>query len=48
LRVGLSTKEIADVQYVSIDAIRKSRYRIRKKLNLDSKESLEKFILKFH
>jgi DNA-binding CsgD family transcriptional regulator len=47
MRVGLETKEIAEAQFVSIDAIRKARYRIRKKLNLDSKESLEKFILKY-
>ncbi|HHB51756.1 MAG TPA: hypothetical protein ENK75_01735 [Saprospiraceae bacterium] len=48
LSIGLSTKEIADVQYVSIEAIRKSRYRIRKKLNLEAKDSLENFILQYH
>jgi len=47
LRIGLTTKEIADVQYVSIDAVRKSRYRIRKKLHLAPSQSLEKFILQF-
>ena len=47
LRIGLSTKEIADIQYVSIDAVRKTRHRIRKKLGLDVHESLEKFILHY-
>ena len=48
LRIGLTTKEIADVQYVSIDAVRKTRYRIRKKIHLDASDSLEKFILRYH
>jgi len=47
MRVGLETKDVAEVQYVSIDAIRKSRYRIRKKLSLKPEESLEKFILNY-
>ena len=47
IRIGLETKEIADTQFVSIDAIRKTRHRIRKKLNLETKESLDKFILKY-
>ena len=48
LRVGLTTKEIAEVQYVSVDAIRKSRYRIRKKMSLSSEDSLENLILQYH
>jgi len=47
MRVGLETKEIADVQYVSVDAIKKTRHRIRKKLDIEAKQSLEKFILKY-
>lgn len=47
LGVGLGTKEIANIQNVSVDAVRKTRYRIRKKMNLQPKESLEKFILKY-
>lgn len=47
LRVNLNTNEIAELQGVSIDAIRKSRHRIRKKLNLSPDESLEKFIFDF-
>jgi DNA-binding NarL/FixJ family response regulator len=47
MRVGLSTKEIAETQYVSLDAVRKTRYRIRKKLCLEKNESLEKFVLQY-
>ncbi len=48
IRINLSTKEIADIQNVSLDAIRKTRYRIRKKLELKPKQSLEKFILQYY
>lgn len=48
LRVGLSSKEIAEIQNVTIEAVRKTRYRVRKKLNLESDDSLEQFLIKFH
>jgi len=48
IRVNMNTKDIAQVQNVSIDAVRKMRYRIRKKLELTPKQSLEKFILQYH
>jgi len=48
IRINLSTKEIANIQNVSLDAIRKTRYRIRKKLELKPKQSLEKFILRYY
>jgi DNA-binding CsgD family transcriptional regulator len=44
LRINLLNKEIAQMLNSSNDAIKKTRYRIRKKLNLDSKTSLEEFI----
>lgn len=47
LGVGLDTKEIATIQKVSVDAIRKTRYRIRKKIGLQPKDSLEKFSAKY-
>ena len=47
IRLGLSTKEIADAQFVSLDAVKKTRYRIRKKINIESTISLEKFIFKY-
>lgn len=46
ITTGLETKEIANIQNVSVDAIRKTRYRIRKKIGLKSDESLENFLLK--
>lgn len=48
IRINLSTKEIANIQNVSLDAIRKTRYRVRKKLALKPKQSLEKFILRYY
>lgn len=45
LRVGMTTKEIADIQNVTIEAVRKTRYRVRKKMNLKSDESLEQYLL---
>ncbi len=48
LRVDINTKEIANMQNVSIDAIRKTRHRIRKKLDLSPKQSLERFIINYY
>lgn len=48
IRVNMDTKEIATIQNVSVDAIRKTRYRIRKKLELEPKQSLEKYILQYY
>ncbi len=45
LRVSMTTKEIADIQNVTIEAVRKTRYRVRKKMNLKSDESLEQYLL---
>ncbi len=47
IRIGLETKEIAELQMVTTEAVRKMRYRIRKKLGLDPKSSLEQFIMKY-
>ncbi len=44
LRLNLSIKEIMVVKNTSIDAVKSTRYRIRKKLVLSSKDELEKFI----
>lgn len=48
IRININTKEIANIQKVSLDAIRKTRHRIRKKLKLEPKQSLEKFILQYY
>jgi len=47
LRIHLSSSEISTVLNVTNEAIKKTRYRIRKKLNLSPKDSLEDYITKF-
>ncbi len=47
LRIRLSGNQIANIMNVTHEAIRKTRYRIRKKMNLESDESLENYISKF-
>jgi tetratricopeptide (TPR) repeat protein/DNA-binding NarL/FixJ family response regulator len=44
LRIGLSSKDIASLNNVSVKAVEMSRYRLRKKLNLSSDESLVNFL----
>jgi hypothetical protein len=45
LKIGLSTKQIASMQNITPAAIHKMRYRIKKKINLDKKSSLDDFIV---
>ncbi|NNF35571.1 MAG: tetratricopeptide repeat protein [Saprospiraceae bacterium] len=45
LKMNLSNKEIANILNVSADGIKKARYRLRKKLALETSDSLESFIL---
>lgn len=47
LRMNLSTKEIAYLMNISTRGVEISRYRLRKKLNLNRSENLQEFILKF-
>lgn len=47
LKLNLRSSQIAKIQNVSTEAIRKSRYRIRKKLNLQREDSLEDYISGF-
>ncbi len=47
LKAGMGSKDIASLMNVSIAAIEKNRYRIRKKLELIPEDSLEKYILSF-
>lgn len=44
LRLNLSIKEIMTVRNASLDAVKSTRYRIRKKMGLKTGEELEKFI----
>ena len=46
LRLGLSSKEIASVLRITPDSVRVARYRLRKKLPLESQDELVNFMLK--
>lgn len=48
LKCNLGNKEIANILHISPDSVKKSRTRIRKKLELDSTENLTKFILEIN
>jgi DNA-binding CsgD family transcriptional regulator len=47
LRLNLSSKEMAHLLNLSIRGVETSRYRIRKKMNLDQEVNLTEFILKY-
>lgn len=47
LRMNLSTKEIAQLLNISVRGVEISRYRLRKKLQLDRNQNLQEFILNF-
>ena len=47
LKMNLGTKDIANILGISNDGVKKSRYRLRKKLSLDSNESLEDKVMMF-
>lgn len=44
LRLNLSTKEIASLNNISVKAVEMSRYRLRKKCNLNTQESLIEYM----
>ncbi|MEM7298673.1 MAG: tetratricopeptide repeat protein [Bacteroidota bacterium] len=46
LKMNLTTKEIANILNISIDGVKKARYRLRKKLKLEPDESLEQTVMK--
>ncbi|WP_299125849.1 tetratricopeptide repeat protein [uncultured Winogradskyella sp.] len=45
LKMNLSNKELASILNISPDGIKKARYRLRKKLNLSTEDSLEDTII---
>ncbi len=47
LRLNLSTKEIAQLMHISVRGVEISRYRLRKKLELERQDNLLDFILNF-
>ncbi|UJH92757.1 LuxR C-terminal-related transcriptional regulator [Antarcticibacterium sp. 1MA-6-2] len=46
LKMNLSSKEIAPLMGISIRGVEVHRYRLRKKMNLDSKENLTNYLIK--
>ncbi|MCB0638615.1 MAG: hypothetical protein KDC54_18420, partial [Lewinella sp.] len=47
LRMNLSTKEIAPLMNISVRGVEISRYRLRKKLDLDTSTNLTDFLMRF-
>lgn len=47
IKMNLSNKEIANILNISNDGIKKARYRLRKKLGLQTSDSLEELVLSF-
>lgn len=45
LKMNLSSKEIANILNISIEGVKKARYRLRKKLNLTTEESLQQLVI---
>lgn len=45
LRMNLGSKEIAHILNISDDAVKKARYRLRKKLGLETSDKLEMYLL---
>ncbi len=45
MKMNLTSKEIANILNISNDGIKKARYRLRKKLDLETKDSLEEFVM---
>ncbi|WP_405299716.1 tetratricopeptide repeat protein [Kordia sp.] len=44
IRLSFNTKEIADILVISPDSVRKSKYRLRKKMSFASEKQLQNFI----
>ncbi|WP_422106822.1 helix-turn-helix transcriptional regulator [Winogradskyella sp.] len=44
IRIGLSRKEVANLRNTSMEAIKSSRFRLKKKLNLSAETSLDDYI----
>jgi len=45
LRMNLGTKDIATILNISDDGVKKARYRLRKKLNLDTSDNLDALVM---
>jgi len=47
LRMNLSSKEIASLMNISVRGVEASRYRLRKRLGLDTETNLTDFLIRF-
>jgi len=47
IKLKISTKDIASILGISSDSVKKSRYRLKKKLAIDENISLDDFVLRF-
>ncbi len=47
LKMNLSSKEIANMLNISLEGIKKARYRLRKKLKLNTEDSLQQVLLEY-
>ncbi|MBR9914562.1 MAG: tetratricopeptide repeat protein [Algicola sp.] len=45
LKMNLSSKEIANILNISSEGVKKARYRLRKKLNLSTEDSLQELVI---
>ena len=45
MKMNLSSKEIANILNISSDGIKKARQRLRKKMGIDSNDSLEATVI---
>ncbi|WP_179018486.1 tetratricopeptide repeat protein [Winogradskyella forsetii] len=45
LKMNLSSKEIANILNISVEGVKKARYRLRKKLNLTTEDSLQELVI---
>lgn len=48
LKMNLSSKDIAAIQNITLKGVEAARARVRKKIQLPSKESLTEFLIKFN
>mgnify|MGYP001974387796 CR=1 FL=1 len=47
LKMNISSKQISQILHISPEGVKKARYRLRKKLNLSTTDSLESFLHQF-
>lgn len=48
IKLSIGNKEISSMLAISPDSVKKTRYRLKKKLNLSEESSLDEFVLGFH